>query len=396
MQNEAQFRGAMQGKTVLLTGAGGGIGLEAARAFAAMGARVVLAEVQRQKGMQAQQKLRGEFGAQAAAFYEVDLAEEAQVRALAGWVLGQYGVPDVVFNNATITRMGAVDEVETAFWDHSYAVNLKAPLLLAQLFLPQMKVRGSGVLVFVSSSGASPYMGAYEVFKTAQVELSNTLAMELEGTGVLTYTVGPGLVKTQTAMNAIEIVAKNMGMTTDEFYRMNSQHILNAEQAGWGFALSAAFAPRYHGQEIGCIQVLMDCGALAPEPQTAQAVQGDSKEQQRLLARVQATLEEQYAGWQKMNVFERQWVLRDFKKMMALSAEQALQQLQQLSGRFAAGEGLGLADRQFLQKLQAYWQHQLALLKGYEKDKQKLEQNTQIITGWAGDIAALLGQGQTP
>ena len=103
MQNEAQFRGAMQGKTVLLTGAGGGIGVEAARAFAAMGARVVLAEVQRQKGLQAQQKLCGEFGAQAAVFYEVDLAEEAQVRALAGWMLGQYGVPDVVFNNATIT-----------------------------------------------------------------------------------------------------------------------------------------------------------------------------------------------------------------------------------------------------------------------------------------------------
>jgi len=396
MQNDVQFHGAMQGKTVLLTGAGGGIGLEAARAFAAMGARVVLAEMQQQKGQLAQQTIRGEFGANAAAFYEVDLAKEAQVRALAEWVLAQYGVPDVIFNNATITKMGAVDEVETAFWDYSYAVNLKAPLLLAQLFLPQMKARGGGVLVFVSSSGASPYMGAYEVFKTAQVELSNTLAMELEGTGVLTYTVGPGLVKTQTAMSAIETVAKNMGMTTEEFYRMNSQHMLSAEQAGWGFALSAAFAPRYHGQEIGCIQVLMDCGALAPEPQQGTAPpQGDSKEQQCLLTRVQATLEEQYAGWQKMNVFERQWVLRDFKKMMALPAEQAVQQLHQTSGRLAAGEGLGLADRQFLEKLQAYWQHQLALLKGYEKDKQKLEQNTQIITGWAGDIAALLGQGQT-
>lgn len=395
MQNEAQFRGLMQGKTVLLTGGGGGIGAEAARAFAAMGARVILAEVQAQTGRLAQQKLCGEFGAQAAVFYEVDLAEEAQVRALAGWVLGQYGVPDVVFNNATITKMGAVDEVETAFWDHSYAVNLKAPLLLAQLFLPQMKARGRGALVFVSSSGASPYMGAYEVFKTAQVELSNTLAMELEGTGVLTYTVGPGLVKTQTAMAAIETVAKNMGMTTDEFYRMNSQHILSAEQAGWGFALSAAFAPRYHGQEIGCIQVLMDCDALPPEPQqgTVPPAQGDSEEQQRLLARVQTTLEEQYAGWQKMNVFERQWVLRDFKKMMALSAEQAVQQLQQISGQLAAGKGLGRAERQFLEKLQAYWQHQLALLKGYEKDKKKLEQNAQIITGWAGDIAALLGQG---
>ena len=135
----------------------------------------------------------------------------------------------------------------------------------------------------------------------------------------------------------------------------------------------------------------MDCGALAPEPQMVQEVQGDSKEQQRLLTRVQATLEEQYAGWQKMNVFERQWVLRDFKKTMALSAEQAVQQLRQMDGRLAAGEGLGLADRQFLEKLQTYWQHQLALLKGYEKDKQKLEQNTQIITGWVGDIAALLG-----
>ena len=94
-----------------------------------------------------------------------------------------------------------------------------------------------------------------------------------------------------------------------------------------------------------------------------------------------------------MNLFERQWVLRDFKKMMALSAEQAVQQLQQISGQLAAGKGLGRAERQFLEKLQAYWQHQLALLKGYEKDKKKLEQNAQIITGWAGDIAALLGQG---
>ena len=128
-----------------------------------MGARVVLAEVQRQKGQLAQQIIRGEFGANAATFYEVDLAKEAQVRALAEWVLAQYGVPDVIFNNATITKMGAVDEVETAFWDYSYAVNLKAPLLLAQLFLPQMKARGGGVLVFVSSSGASPYMtGTYQ------------------------------------------------------------------------------------------------------------------------------------------------------------------------------------------------------------------------------------------
>ena len=80
--------------------------------------------------------------------------------------------------------MGAVDDVKIEFWDKSYAVNLKVPLLLSQKFLPLMKERKSGTIVFVSSSGASPYMGAYEVFKTVQVELSNTLAMELENSGV--------------------------------------------------------------------------------------------------------------------------------------------------------------------------------------------------------------------
>ena len=75
-------------------------------------------------------------------------------------------------------------------------------------------------------------MGAYEVFKTAQVELANTLAMELEDTGVFAYTVGPGLVKTQTAMSAIEVVAASMGMSLDAFYEMNSSHILAADAAG--------------------------------------------------------------------------------------------------------------------------------------------------------------------
>ena len=66
---------------------------------------------------------------------------------------------DVLFNNATITAMGAVEEVPVADWDKSYADNFRAPLLLTQLFLPFMKNKNSGTLVFVSSSGAAPFMG---------------------------------------------------------------------------------------------------------------------------------------------------------------------------------------------------------------------------------------------
>lgn len=111
-------------------------------------------------------------------------------------------------------------------------------------------------------------MGAYEVFKTAQVELCNTLSGELEKTKIKTFSIGPGLVKTETAMNGIEIVSNMMGMTTDEFYTMNENHILGVEEAGCGFALSVLLADKYNGLEIGSIQVLIDFGLL--ENQTNQ------------------------------------------------------------------------------------------------------------------------------
>jgi len=384
-----KFQHLLDNKTILLTGAGGGIGSEAALAFAAMGARIILAEVDPVSGKQAEETVNLAYPDHPAEFYQVDLSDEAQVRAMAAWILATYSAPDVVFNNATITKMGAVDQVPSAFWDKSYGVNLKAPLLLSQLFLPQMKARNSGTLVFVSSSGASPYMGAYEVFKTAQVELSNTLAMELEGTNVSAYTIGPGLVKTQTAMNAIETVAASMGMTTDAFYEMNSKHIIGADAAGLGFALSAANASRYHGQEIGCIQVLMDNGLFAEEAGQPAAEKNPVNKLPHF-QRVQKTFLEQYDGWQKMNLFERQWVFRDFKKSMGLSAEQALESLQRMSDSLSGGQYNAEKDGAFLANLKRYWEHQLKLMQGYEKNPEKLAENTRIIEGWIDDIQQFL------
>ena len=390
MLDRDKFPKLLDNKTILLTGAGGGIGIEAALAFAAMGARVILAELDPDKGKQAQDAIARAYPQNPAVLYTVDLADEAQVRAMAARILAQEGVPDVVFNNATITKMGAVDEVDASFWDRSYAVNLKAPLLLSQLFLPQMKARNSGALVFVSSSGASPYMGAYEVFKTAQVELANTLAMELDGTGVFAYTVGPGLVKTQTAMNAIEIVSKQMGMSIESFYEMNSNHILEASAAGLGFALSAANAGRYHGQEIGCIQVLMDNGLFDGESAESTTT-SVSAEQGALFARILDTFANQYAGWQRMNLFERQWVLRDFKKSMGISTDQAQENLQRMAEAISGGTAVSQKDRNMLDSLRQDWEHQLKLLRGYEKNPAKLDENVRIIEGWIDDIVRFLG-----
>lgn len=385
-----QFRGAMEGRTVLLSGGGGGIGFEAVRAFVWMGARVAVAELVPERIASAKAALREEFPdlADRVTFYRTDLSNPKELEAMLEEVGREFGCPDVVFNNAAAVRLGAVEEVGIDGWDSGYAVNLRAPLALAAAFLPAMKRRGSGAVIFVSSSGAAPGMGAYEVFKTAQVELANTLAMELEGSGVSAYTIGPGLVRTETAAAAIAVVAENMGMTTEEFYQMNESHILDAESAGWGFALSALDPQRYHGQEIGSIQVLIDYGAAQAGETPLRSASIDLRAAKEALSKIRRTFGEQYAGWRAMNLFERQWVLRDFKKSMEVSAEQADALLGQLEG---AGASELVANRRFFERLHGYWTHQLQLLRGFERNPAKLEENSRIIQGWMDDIDWLVG-----
>jgi len=382
----------MSGKTVLLTGGGGGIGFEAAKAFAYMGARVVIAEIDRSTGEQAEGFINHLFEEPLAMFYRVDLSDDLQVYQLIEYIIENYGCPDVIFNNATITKIGGIDEISPEFWDQSYQVNFKAPLILLQKFLPLMKEQNHGTIVFVSSSGAAPFMGAYEVFKTAQVELCNTLAMELEGTDINTYTIGPGLVKTQTAMEAIEIVAGKMGMSTQTFYQMNDRHIIDIESAGTGFALSALKAKTYNGQEISSLQVLMDFELMGKQEMQAASLKEElTKESAIIMEKILLTYTEQYKAWKGMNIFERQWVLRDFKKSMSLSGEQALEKLKNLNNEMKKGNAqLLLEEKVFFEKLMAYWKHQLKLLQSYEKDRKKLEENTLIIKGWIQDIEKML------
>ena len=154
-----EYIGTLAGKVVLITGAGGGIGLETAKCFAVMGAKVVLLDIDREKGAHAEEAVRAIPGA-VAEYYYIDLAEEGSFGAMRDFVMDRYGCPDVVFNNAAVLHLGAVGEVGSGDWDHGYRVNFKAPVLLVGCFLEEMKRRGAGVFVFVSSSGAAAYMGA--------------------------------------------------------------------------------------------------------------------------------------------------------------------------------------------------------------------------------------------
>lgn len=388
VEKNKSLKNVLNGKLILLTGAGGGIGFEAAKAFAYMGAKVVIAEIDKEKGTNSEQYLNSTFSGHLADFYEIDLSDEKQIMSMYDYINRVYGCPYAIFHNATTTAMGAVEEVSLQIWDKSYTVNFRAPLLLTQLFLPNMKKRNSGIIVFVSSSGAAPYMGAYEVFKTAQVELCNTLSGELEKTKINTFSIGPGLVKTETAMNGIEAVSNMMGITTEEFYEMNENHILSVEEAGCGFALSVLLADKYNGQEIGSIQVLMDFELLENNTYQDDKNQKDYEKIIPLVQEVIKTYKRQYNGWIARNIFERQWVLRDFKKTVGISAEQFLNNMNNLEIELKK-ENYQILSSYFndFEKLKKYYERQYKLLQGFEKDPAKLKKHSNTLNQWIKDLS---------
>lgn len=390
IEKNISFKNKLEGKVILLTGAGGGIGFETAKALVYMGAKVIVAEMNKRKILLAQSTLDSIFGKNSVEFYEIDLSNENQIYALVSHVKDKYGRIDVLFNNATIATMGTVEEVSIDVWDKSYAVNFKAPLLLTQLVLPLMKQKSSGTIVFVSSSGAAPFMGAYEVFKTAQVELSNTLYGELESTNIKVYTIGPGLVKTETAMKGIELVSSHMGITTEEFYEMNEDHILGVEEAGTGFAISVLMADRYNGQEIGAIQVLSDSGLLLKLDSSENTKSNDYQNIIPTVLNVVKVYKEQYYGWMKRNVFERQWVLRDFKKTVGYSADQFLEIMQHI--QYVVNnekiQEISTYSSNF-QKLMEYYKRQYTLLQGYEKNPEKLKEYSITLLHYIEDLKTI-------
>jgi NAD(P)-dependent dehydrogenase (short-subunit alcohol dehydrogenase family) len=384
----------LKGKTVLVTGGGGGIGYETVRALVRLGAEVIIAEIDEEKGAYAEKTVNKELTTDRTHFYKIDLSDEAQIELLCRYITDRFGFVDVIFNNATVTPFGAAEEVDICLWDKSYAVNLRAPVLLLQHFLPEMKKRNQGTIVFVPSSGAAPYMGAYEVFKTAQVELCNTLAGELEGTEIVTYSVGPGLVKTETAQRGIEVVARRMGISTEEFYQMNESKMLDAESAGTGFAISVALAAQYNGQEIGSIQALIDAKVFAGQTEEKAPLELDEKRQNELkaaMSRIIKTYHEQYDGWLKRNVFERQWILRDFKKTVGMPVDDMKKKTELMSYDLQQNDLWRLrVFKSDLKRLKTYYERQYMLLQGYEKNPQKLRENSDIIISWLHDIESVL------
>jgi NAD(P)-dependent dehydrogenase (short-subunit alcohol dehydrogenase family) len=385
------------GQVAVVTGAGSGIGFEAARSMAWLGANVIIAEIDRKNGRQAASDINLEMGREAAFFVETDMGNVRSVNRMTRLTLKFFGKVDIIINNAAVTPLGAVTNSAIKEWDLSYRVNLRGPVLLARALLPGMVERNRGIFVCVSSVGEA-FMGAYESLKAAQLHLARTLDAEVEGTGVIVFSIGPGLAYTAGALEGIEKLAPLYGKTVEEFLEMNKDYEIAVEAAGAGFAAAVALADRFRGLEIDSRYALAAAGVVLsedkdPQPATINLAPEDAKRAVQVCRRVRNTLDEQHQGWLQRPLFERQWMLRNFKQVSGLTAEQWLEVLDQLEQVLVKSDPTpqGSAINITLGKLAHFYENLKKLSRGYIKDPAELKEALQQIDRWQKDVDELAG-----
>ena len=188
----------LDGKVAVITGGGSGIGASLARACAAEGMRVVVADVNGDRA----EAIASELPHDTAAFKPVDVSDAAQVQELADFAFDTFGAVHLLCNNAGVSPVGRV-------WDYSdedfrwlVGVNLFGVANGLRSFVPRMIEQGEGHIVN-TGSGASfvstPRLGPYCATKHAIVGLSEALRYELEGTGIGVSVLVPAGVNTNIA-----------------------------------------------------------------------------------------------------------------------------------------------------------------------------------------------------
>jgi NAD(P)-dependent dehydrogenase (short-subunit alcohol dehydrogenase family) len=205
----------LEGKTVLITGATGGIGLAAAVAMARQGAHLVLVGRNQTRGLDAISEIRRRAGSDRAEFLRADFSSLAEVRRLALALLAEDRPLHVLVNNAgtmNTSRKLSVDGFEEMF-----AVNHLAHFLLTRLLLPRLQACAPARIVHVASNAHSFCKGmrwhdlsherefsafpAYGHSKLANILFSNELARRLRGSGVTSNALHPGAVATGIGSN---------------------------------------------------------------------------------------------------------------------------------------------------------------------------------------------------
>lgn len=178
----------LAGRTAIVTGGGSGFGAGIVRAFAAEGARVMVADLNRA----AAEAVAAEVGGLAQA---VDVSDDASVAAMAAAAFSAFGTLDILVNNAGITHLPQpMEDVTEAEFDRVLAVNAKSVFLTARHIVPRMKAARAGAILNVASTAGlspRPRLSWYNASKGWMITATKSMAVELAPAGVRVNAICP-------------------------------------------------------------------------------------------------------------------------------------------------------------------------------------------------------------
>lgn len=185
------------GKVAVVTGAGGGIGEAYARALIGEGAKVVIAEIDEQKGTAVADAIKAEGGE--ATFVRVDISSEDSTKAMAAETIEIYGGIDFLVNNAALfgdMKLESMLTVDWAYYKKFMDINMDGALLCSRACYRSMKERGGGAIVNQSSTAAWMGVGFYGLSKLALNGLTHCLTRELGHMNIRVNAIAPGPTET--------------------------------------------------------------------------------------------------------------------------------------------------------------------------------------------------------
>jgi len=191
----------IKGKVAAITGASSGMGKAIAIELAKNGAKVVLGARRTEQLQQIVEDIKSKGGE--AAFVQIDVKNKADLVRLVNTAVEQYGKLDVIVNNAGVSQLSRIDELDVEGWEEMIDINLKGVLYGMAAAIPFFKQQQSGHIVnIISTSGIKivPMQGVYAGTKNAIRTIAEAFRQESDGTIRITG-ISPGFVKTDFADN---------------------------------------------------------------------------------------------------------------------------------------------------------------------------------------------------
>lgn len=205
----------VRGKLALVTGSTAGIGYAISEALVREGARVIVNGRSRDSVDIAVAKLNAAGPGEAAGF-----AGDVSTAAAAEEVVRRFPAVEILVNNVGIFEPEAFEDIGDDEWRRYFDVNVLSGIRLARLYLPAMKERNWGRIIFISSESGvhiPAEMIHYGMTKTAQLAVSRGLAESLAGTGITVNCVLPGPTRSRGVGDFVEALAKREGKSFEEY-----------------------------------------------------------------------------------------------------------------------------------------------------------------------------------